>query len=271
MIPFFQIIAGYLLRLVAFLFLVFRDIYYHIKYKEWTVFNGWGLHLYVGAFGAGKTCTMVHDAYKLSCQFPQLTILTNFHLQNFPSHTKILNLKTAEDILHAPTDTLVLIDEIGTIFNSRDFSKQGGVPKILFQHLCQCRKRRMMIYATTQRWNFLDKQLRDIAATVRVTHSHFGHPFTRICTVRTYDAQEYDMAFNNPMLPLQAISGRVYLQTDKSRNLYDTSELVDNMLSAEYISDAEISENRGEVSPVAGVPLDRKGRRNFRRTTSQIL
>ena len=270
MLTFLQLIVGYLIRLPAFLFLHLRDRYYYYKFKGWTIFEGWGLHLYVGVFGAGKTCTMVNDAYKLARQFPQLTILSNFKLLNFPPSTRILPLRTAKDILNAPENTLVLIDEIGTIFNSRDFSRDGGVPKILFQHLCQCRKRHLMIYATSQRWNFLDKQLRDIVATVRVTHSHFAHPFTRISSVRTYDAVSYDMAFSNPMLPLQALSARVYLQTDKVRQRYNTDELVENMLAADYVSDEEILANRGEAVPVVGAPLDRKGRKIYRSAASHF-
>ena len=190
---------GYLVRLPKFLYLLVKDLIPYIKNRAWLNFDGWGLHLYVGKFGAGKTCTMVHDAYSLAKQYPKLTIVTNLQLSGFPQHTQILPLRSPQDILNAPDNTLVLIDEIGTIFNSRDFaaSKQS-VPKILFQHLCQCRKRHLQIYATTQRWNFLDKQLRDITDTVRVTRSHLAHPFTRICTVYTYDAVEYDLAFSNP-------------------------------------------------------------------------
>ena len=245
---------GYLVRLPKFLFLLVKDLIPYIKNRSWLNFDGWGLHLYVGKFGAGKTCTMVHDAYALAKRYPKLTIVTNLQLSGFPAHTQILPLRSPQDILNAPVNTLVLIDEIGTIFNSRDFaaSKQS-VPKILFQHLCQCRKRHMQIYATTQRWNFLDKQLRDITDTVRVTRSHLSHPFTRICTVYTYDAVEYDLSFSNPQYPLAAIDARVYCQTDADRNRYDTQQLIDNMLQADYISDEEycvIGESSSRKSPV---------------------
>ena len=213
---------------------------------------------------------MVQDAYQLAKQYKQLTIITNFQLNNFPKYTKILPLTSPKDILSAPQNTLVLIDEIGTIFNSRDFAaSKESVPKILFQHLCQCRKRRMMIYATTQRWNFLDKQLRDIAATVRVTRSHLAHPFTRICTVYRYDALDYDKAFSNPMMPLTAMRGDVYVQTDACRKRYDTSQLVDNMLRDEYIDDEKILENRGEL-PSIMTPPDKKATRTMKRTYKKV-
>lgn len=239
---------GYLINLPHFLFLVIKDYIKYIRNKEWLLFEGWGLHLYVGRFGAGKTASMVERAYRLANRYPQLTIMTNIKLIGFPAHTALVPLNCADDILNAPQNTLVLIDEIGTIFNSRDFTaskNKESVPKILFQHICQCRKRRLMILATTQCWNFLDKQLRDIAATVNVTRSNCSHPFTRISAVYTYDAKEYDKAYTNPMYPLPLQFGYVYVQTNKLRNLYDTSELVQTMLKAEYLPDSEILANRG--------------------------
>ncbi len=264
MFIFFSKLFQYLKHLPHFLFEVFRDLYFYIKNKGWKNFEGWGLHLYVGKFGAGKTCSMVRKAYSLCRQYPQLTIVTNLKLNNFPKTTNVLPLNSPQDILNAPADTLVLIDEIGTIFNSRDFaSSKESVPKILFQHLCQCRKRKMMILATTQRWNFLDKQLRDITATVNVSSVFFSHPFSRMATVLKYDAFEYDRSFNNPLIPCMPLGVEVYVQTNKIRELYDTEELINNMLNKEYISDKEIMENRGELTQSFD-SLDRKQKRQLR-------
>ncbi|WMJ23352.1 hypothetical protein RBG61_01435 [Paludicola sp. MB14-C6] len=229
-----------------FLYFIIKDYIKWISVKGWKIFEGWGLHIYVGRFGAGKTSTMIHDAFNIANKYPQVTILTNLKLTNFPCHTQILSLRSPQDILNAPNNTLVVIDEIGTIFNSRDFAKsKESIPKILFQHLCQCRKRRLMIFATSQKWNFVDKQLRDITATVRATKMSFKHPFSRLATVYTYDAYEYDLAYSNPLLPLTPLNGTAYVQTDSIRNLYDTSELIENMLNSEYISDEEILQNQG--------------------------
>lgn len=235
-------------------------------YFNWNgVFNGWGIHLFVGKFGAGKTSYMMYKAYKLCKRFPQLNILTNIKVANFPEYTNILPLNTAQDILNAPKNTLVLIDEIGTIFNSRDFS--GGkcaVPKPLFQHLCQCRKRRMMIYATVQRFNLLDKQIRDITADVTVCRTHFSHPFCRIQSGTTYDIEEYEMYCTNRTYQPVVDYMDVALQRNHYRQLYDTSELVTNMLAKEYLSDEEILANRGEIAESVA-PLDRKQRKQVRR------
>lgn len=258
-----------LFKLPIFVVLHIIDKIKWYKSKGWKIFEGWGLHIYTGVFGAGKTSSMVHDAYLLAKQYKCLNILTNFKLTNFPKHTQILKLNNPNDILNAPQNTLVLIDEIGTIFNSRDFSKsKESVPKILFQHLCQCRKRKLMIYATSQRWNFVDKQLRDIVATVRHSRCAFAHPFTRMCTVRVYDAFQYDRAYSNPMLPLNVLRAYCYIQFDKWRKLYDTSELVSDMLDRKYLSDSEILENQGYNMDLGEISKD--GKKAYKKGTRNI-
>ncbi len=166
-------------------------------------------------------------------------------MTNFPKDTKIIKLVNSEQIRDLPDKSIVLIDEIGTIFNSRDFaSSKKSVPKPVYQVILQCRHRRIMLLGTVQRWNLLDKQLRDIADTVTECHSYLPDPFARYTTCAEYDAQMYDKWFSNPLLPLNRIGYYGFVQTDELREKYDTIEMVEGMLDAEYISDTEILANR---------------------------
>lgn len=55
-------------------------------YFNWRrIFNGWGIHLFVGKFGAGKTSLMVAEAYELCRKYPQLHILTNINIKTSPT------------------------------------------------------------------------------------------------------------------------------------------------------------------------------------------
>lgn len=226
----------------------FYDKLVYKWYGKKKLFPAWGIHLFTGRFGQGKSFFMVLKAYKLCLLYPQITILTNLNLTNFPEYTRIIKLKTANDILNAPDNTLVLIDEIGTLFNSRDFSSgKNSVPKPLFQHLCQCRHRHMMIYATVQRFNLLDKQIRDITATVTECEASFSHPFSRMFTGITYDIEEYEAWCINRMYIPQVLYTTVYIQKDKYRCLYDTEEMVSGLLKLEYLSDEEILRNQGSL------------------------
>lgn len=252
-------------KLPKFYIYLLYDFLVYLYLKRYDEFFGWGIHLYVGRFGAGKTNTAVHYVYKQCLKYKQLSVLTNIKLINFPEWTNILELKTAQDILNAPDNCIVLIDEIGTIFNSRDFSSgKTAVPKILFQHLCQCRKRHMQIIGTVQKYNLLDKQIRDISADVTVCKCSFSHPFSRLIRTYTYDVDEYDMYMSNRMYNPRLLSSDVYIQDNLCRMLYDTSELVDDMLQKDYLSDKEIMENRGETN-VTYTPIRKKDRKKIRR------
>lgn len=223
----------------------FKDLFKYIRYKKWNDFNCWGLHLFVGRFGGGKTISAVRAVYEICRRYKGVTVLSNLTLSNFPKDTKIIKLVNSDQILHLPDRSVVLIDEIGTIFNSRDFAKdKKSVPKPVYQHILQCRHRRIVLYGTVQRWNLLDKQLRDIADTVTECRSYFGDPFSRYTTCLKFDAQQYDKLVENPLLPVTPIDFYGYIQTDLLRQKYDTIEMVEGLLDAEYIPDEQILQNR---------------------------
>ena len=255
----------FVLHLPSFILHELLDVINYIKNKQWKVFEKWGIHLYLGRFGGCKTSNMVADAYSLAKQYKDLTILTNLKLTNFPDHTKILQLNTINDILEAPEPCLVLIDEIGTIFNSRDFKAGNSLPKILFQHLCQCRHRHLMLYGTVQDWEDVDIQIRRKVATVRKCSAMFGHPFTRWMSYTMYDGKQYDRYIQNVNFPITPIGYRGRIQSNKVRKLYDTKEMVNTLLKMEYDSDEEILANQGIITSDISTPLDSKQRRQLKR------
>lgn len=255
-----------------FWYYIFKDLGKYIQCKGWHDFNYWGLHLFLGRFGGGKTISMVRRAYNICKAHHDVTILTNLTLTGFPDDTKIIKLVNSEQIRDLPDKSIVLIDEIGTIFNSRDFaSSKKSVPKPVYQVILQCRHRRIMLLGSVQRWNLLDKQLRDIADSVTECHSYLMDPFSRYTTCREFDAQQYDKWFANPLLPIRNIGYYAYIQTDELRNKYDTIEMVEGMLDAEYISDSEILANRSgsDFSPDP-VIQDKKGKKTMGKVVRKL-
>ena len=123
----------------------------------------------------------------------------------------------------------------------------------------------MQIIGTVQKYNLLDKQIRDISADLTVCKASLRHPFSRIIRMYKYDVDDYEMYLNNRMYKPRLLSSDVYVQTNKLRKLYDTSELVNNMLTKEYLTDKEILDNRGVINAVNNVPVSRKERRKINR------
>ena len=74
----------------SFLYYVFYDYLIYKWYHKDKLFYGWGIHLFTGKFGAGKTSLMVIKAYELCCKYPQLNIITNLNISNFPKYTRII-------------------------------------------------------------------------------------------------------------------------------------------------------------------------------------
>lgn len=96
-----------------FWFYVFKDLGRYIKAQGWNNFNYWGLHLFIGKFGGGKTISAVRRAYNICKSHKGVTVLTNLTLYNFPEDTKIIKLVNSQQILDLPDKSIVLIDEIG--------------------------------------------------------------------------------------------------------------------------------------------------------------
>lgn len=82
-----------------------------------------------------------------------------------------------------------------------------------------------------------------------------GDVFTLVGTVITKITEQ----------PVAAIDARVYCQTDADRNRYDTQQLIDNMLQADYISDEEILRNRGELQPEVTGEISNRSKRRIRK------
>lgn len=230
-------------QFLSFFFILIVDLVRYYKNKGYKEFKGFGLHIYVGKFGSGKTSSLVHDAYERALRYPQLTILTNMELKNFPKHTKILPLTNYQMIIDAPKNTLIIIDEISTVFNSRDW-KTEGIPAALLGMLLQVRKERKMIYATAQVFSHVDSLIRGITFSVRECKCIAG----RWNIVKVYDAKDYETKINNTVHQpkLENIYG--FIQTNFIRNLYDTSEMVEKMKKTKYITDSEtLQKQAGKV------------------------
>lgn len=223
-----------------------KDIYIYYRDKEYEKFDGFGLHIYVGLFGSGKTSSMVKQAHDLACRYKNMKILTNIKLQGFPAWTQITRLDHYKQIVDSPPDTLILIDEISTIFNSRRWN-EDGIPPALLSMLLQVRKERKMIYATAQRFLHVDKLMRDITFTVRECKCWFG----RWNWVREYDAYEYET--RNAMKPAICQRLQSFIQTDKIRKMYDTYEFVKQMQKEKYIPEKEILEKRGDTPTMVNI------------------
>lgn len=217
------------------------DIYRYFKNKEWLIFQGFGLHIFVGLFGKGKTISMVQLAYKYACRYPHITIYSNIKLVDFPNPERIHRLSNYNQIIDAPPDSLFLIDEISTLFQSRSWA---NFPMPLLSQLLQVRKNKKMIIATAQRFSHVDKLIRDVTYSVIDCNCLFKR--WNFCKWYIAEDWEEKNVMNIPV-PYQHST---FIQTDKIRNLYDTYEIIDNKRKDDFLTSEEILVRQGGASTV---------------------
>lgn len=215
------------------IFYLFRDGYKYLKNKEWTIWNGFGLRIYTGLFGFGKTLSASRFVIEQAKKY-NLNVYSNIWLD-----CPYTPLKNYEQIINAPANSIFLIDEISTLFHSRDWSK---FPTDLLFQILQCRKRKKMLVATAQRFGHVDKLLRDITSEVVTCRKYW-----RYQTYRIYDAWEVENAQNTDLVKPLVKGG--WFVCNKDYGHYDTSELIDNAKKADFISNSQILENRAPAQP----------------------
>lgn len=221
------------------------DIIDYFRCRKWRVWSGFGLRIYVGMFGTGKSLSAVRYV-RSQCRKYHLNVISNIVLKDIP-YTPLINY---QQIIDAPPNTIILIDEVSTVFNARSW-KDFNI-NLLFQ-LLQCRKNRKQLVCTAQRFSHVDKLLRDITAEVIVCRKDW-----RICRNYAYDGWDYE---NTPaQFAIRPLWKFCYVATNKLYNSYDTDEIIDNAKKTDFLSNSEILANR---APDQVIPenLTRKGKK----------
>lgn len=235
------------------------DIYKYFKYKKWRVCNNYGyLNIYSAysnqVFGCGKTLTMVKDAISLYKKYNNVDIydeenhewvtqkvhlISNIKLFGVPYYEFIdENQFTEFDKYKFDKQdiTVYLIDEMQALYDSRSF--KDNISKDFMEQFLQCRKNKIIILATAQRFSRCDKFLRELCSTLITCQKHW-----RFIKCIEFNANTVEHCQDLSLVkPLN--SGGVWLSTDQDYKSYDTQEHVKRLLNTEYISNDEILNNR---------------------------
>lgn len=196
--------------------------YRQLKKQGIKLFKDFGLTLFTGRQGAGKTMTLVYEAERYRLEYPNLYIASNFGYvhENEP-------LKSLADIPNAVLranelnciGVLILWDEIQNDFDS--FSK---VSKDVLRVITQQRKQSIKILGTSQVFTRVSKALREQTYEVVVCNTIMGR-YTR---GRFYDADEFSHNIDKPedKKQLHRLRKVSFIQTDELRELYDSYAVI---------------------------------------------
>lgn len=208
---------------------VAKDLIKYLVDKKWKYWQGFGIRMYCGYFGSGKSM--------LASKF----IVDNYNrynvnvISNIPLSIPYTPLVNKSQIENCESNTIIFIDECNTLFNARNWK---DFPIELIYQLCQNRKKKIMLIMTAPRFHLVDKSIRDVTQYVYECHKSFW----RVHTVQIFDGWERENAINLDLI--KPISTYGVFAKDSFYKNYDSFAIIDNVKKEEFLSNQEIVQNR---------------------------
>ena len=183
-------------------------------------------------FGSGKTLSGVHYLRNLYKRYngrkvwnptehrfvtQHIHIISNVELTDIP-YIPFENEKQLIEVNQPEMDvTFFFLDEASTIWNSRNY--KDNISHELLTNLLQCRKNKMGLVTTSQRFIFQDKLIREITSVVWQAKKMW-----RLQQLKSYDAFAMENC-SNPLL-LKPMSVSYWFIRDDDFKAYDTNAVV---------------------------------------------
>lgn len=197
--------------------------------KGKKVFKPFGLTMFTGPQGSGKTISMVDYCLELKREYPNCKLYSNFEING--QDGKIKNLNELLKIRNGEDGIIFAIDEIQNEFST---AASRNFPETLLSTLTQQRKQRIHIVASSQVFTRVAKPIREQCYCVCDCRTFFNR-WTR---VRAYPADEYNSIIDSNSLDkkrkLRKLWKKSFIQTDELRNKYDTYAVVQRLSRAGF-------------------------------------
>lgn len=215
---------NFFVKFFYFWYLKFIDIKNNIK--KGREFDEFGVTIFTGRQGAGKTISMVEYLERMRKKYPDCIIVTNFGYANedksFDSWQDLVTIRNGID------GVIFAIDEIQNEFSN---DKWKNFPEWLLREITQQRKQRIKIVATSQIFTRVVKQIREQAFEV-VECRTFAKRWT---IMRAFDAEDYNAVLDNPDKKRKIIRiwRRNFIQDNYIRNIFNSYDKVEKIATGQ--------------------------------------
>lgn len=215
------------------------DVVDYIRHRRWNEFNLYGIDMYIGMFGHGKTLSMTHRARNLYAKYgDSIRFISNYELTDIP-YIPLINFNQLVDLgEEAESDyvgTVVLIDEIENVLSHRNYA---NFPLALLHTLTQQRKKHVFIMCSAQRFFMVDKLFRSITTNVINCNK-----FWRFQHCEIYDAWDLENAQNYSLIKRH--SNMWWFVKNQDFNSYNTEQMVSKQCAEDFISNDESLVRKG--------------------------
>lgn len=208
--------------------LVIKDKYNYLKNGKYK--RLFGVFMFVGEVGQGKTISAIKHAQKLKEEDDRINIYTNFYMNGENGR-----IDHWSDMLDVPSYSIIILDEVQNTFSQREWN---SFPPQLVQLLTQNRKwgkneggerpPGIRLIMTTQDYENTDVMLRRLCNKVINCSAWFGG---RLIYNKWYKRKEFEKTDEKRRNEgLKAI-----VADDELRNSYDTYRILETMKSEEEL------------------------------------
>lgn len=169
----------------------------------------YGIWVFCGSQGSGKTLSMVRQAYIINQKYSNVTMRSNF---NLPFTQYIRNLEEVFPLKRS----CICIDELGIVANSKKSKEENT---LLLKCTAQNRKNRRLILTTAQQYYQINKDVRTQASYIIDVSCLFKRLF-----INRY----YIPIVDNEGNIKHSLPSKIdfFVATDKLFELYDTMEVI---------------------------------------------
>lgn len=215
------------------------DLIDYIRYRKWRDFNLYGIDLFIGMFGHGKTLSMTHRARLIYKKYgDRVRFISNYKLVGIP-YIPLVNfnqiVEIGEESDQKYDGTIVLIDEVENVLSHRNYA---NFPLAMLHTLTQQRKKHVYIMASAQRFFMVDKIFRSITTNVFNCNKYW-----RFQHCEQYDAWDLENAMNYSLI--KRLSNSWWFIKNQDFNAYDTSEMIMKGSAEDFISNEESLVRKG--------------------------
>lgn len=241
-----------------------RDLF---RYKKFNNFKCGDLDIYCGYFGAGKTLSLVHKVVGIYNHFNDLPVwdsergkfvkqrilvLSNVdlaipfvHLDSLSQVVAASKINKQYDSEHDTlTCTVVCMDELSVQLNSRSF--KDNIDAYFLNTLLCCRHYHISFYGSAQRFQHVDKLMRDVTRNVIQCKKVW-----RFQILSVYDAWQLENATSPEMI--RPLARSCWFVRNRDFAAYDTLAVVDNLQKkykeGDILTQAEILANQSPADP----------------------
>ncbi|MCJ1990831.1 hypothetical protein [Pseudolactococcus carnosus] len=209
----------FLIKLARFFGYVPIDIAHSFSNTE---FNDFGIDIYCGRQGSGKTVSMVDKLDYYRRYYPKCQIFTNFGYKHETG--QLIDWQQLLNITNGVDGVVFAIDEI---HNEFDLYDAKGFNTDLLRLISMQRKQHIKILGTAQVYSDVNIKLR--RQTFKVIDCYTI--FRRWTFQKAFDALEYNRVVDNPekKAKLKRLWRKNLVQNARFRDSFDSSLVIDNM------------------------------------------